>query len=203
MTEKRPDVTLVGIGALGSFMAMALCKDGWEVLAADPDVVEEHNVRNQVYSIDDVGKHKVAALEQYCAGNLQMYEGYANLRATGSTSVVICTPDDMQTRRLIWNQAKGSDRLLYYMEARGGGEVLYIYAVNPRDEKAVKAYERTFDGEIQKTALCGIGPFCGMMVAGYMVAALRDLRTQSGEMPSWQIMGNVLATDMFKSSLAC
>lgn len=71
--ERRPDwfrgtrlVTVVGAGALGSQIVLQLSKMGAGRIAVfDPDIIEAHNASNQlVYSLDDVGEHKVKALKR-------------------------------------------------------------------------------------------------------------------------------------------
>lgn len=66
---KRGDVVAVlGVGALGSKMAMEFaCLGVKEMIVADFDVVEEHNLGNQFYFPADIGKQKAEAIAELIA----------------------------------------------------------------------------------------------------------------------------------------
>ena len=54
---KNKEVHIIGVGAVGSFIALTLAKLGLQKLTIwDFDTVEETNVANQVYTQKDVGK---------------------------------------------------------------------------------------------------------------------------------------------------
>jgi len=58
-------VTVVGCGALGSQAATALARLGvGSITLVDPDILEEHNLENQLYDASDIGKAKVKALRE-------------------------------------------------------------------------------------------------------------------------------------------
>jgi molybdopterin/thiamine biosynthesis adenylyltransferase len=60
---KNSRVTVLGVGGLGSYVALALAAAGvGDLLLVDDDVVEAHNLNRQVlYTVDDIGASKVAA----------------------------------------------------------------------------------------------------------------------------------------------
>lgn len=62
----RDRVIVVGAGAIGSHLVAALVKLGCLNLTVyDPDVVEAHNLGNQIYGPAHVGMTKIAALANY------------------------------------------------------------------------------------------------------------------------------------------
>lgn len=84
----RVHASVIGCGALGSQVACSLARLGvGRVTLIDPDVLEEHNLENQVYDAGDIGKLKVSALKQRIAaidptidvrtwrGHIQDYRG--------------------------------------------------------------------------------------------------------------------------------
>lgn len=59
-------VTVVGCGATGSWLVLQLAKLGISnITVYDFDVVEEHNIPNQLFGLYNVGHYKVLALQDY------------------------------------------------------------------------------------------------------------------------------------------
>lgn len=57
-------LNIIGVGATGSFIALTAARMGFHKFRIwDADVVEDHNLPNQVYDIEHVGQRKVDALE--------------------------------------------------------------------------------------------------------------------------------------------
>jgi molybdopterin-synthase adenylyltransferase len=60
----KVSITVAGVGALGSNLVDSLCRQGATKLRAiDMDRVEAHNVNNQIYGEDDIGRLKADALK--------------------------------------------------------------------------------------------------------------------------------------------
>jgi len=58
-------VLIGGCGAIGSSSAIKLARMGVKIFyLVDPDVLEPHNIYNQEYTLGDIGKPKVKALEE-------------------------------------------------------------------------------------------------------------------------------------------
>ncbi len=56
---------LYNCGATGSITAVKLARLGiGKIIAVDPDILEEHNLENQVYTEKDIGRPKVLALKR-------------------------------------------------------------------------------------------------------------------------------------------
>lgn len=61
----KKHITICGAGAIGSNLADSLARQGFKSFRIiDFDRVDAHNINNQLYTLDDVGKLKVAALEE-------------------------------------------------------------------------------------------------------------------------------------------
>jgi molybdopterin/thiamine biosynthesis adenylyltransferase len=55
-------IGIIGTGAIGSFVAMALSKMGFKnIVTWDHDKIEEHNIANQMFPVDSVGMRKSLA----------------------------------------------------------------------------------------------------------------------------------------------
>ena len=60
------EIHVIGVGAVGSYIALTLAKLGIKKLYIwDFDTVEEHNITNQVYNYNDLGKPKTLALKSH------------------------------------------------------------------------------------------------------------------------------------------
>ena len=139
-------VTIIGAGAVGSFVALALAKMGAQLIAVyDDDRIEDHNLPNQFYRVRDLGMLKVVALQDI----VREYTGtiiealpvkYEKQELEG---VVIVAADNMEARRKIWEQVRYQTKVPLYIDTRMGAEVAIVHAVKPLDVDDVRAYEAT------------------------------------------------------------
>jgi molybdopterin/thiamine biosynthesis adenylyltransferase len=139
-------VTLIGAGGIGSFAALVLAKMGInEMTIFDPDVVEPHNIPNQLFRKSDVDKPKVSALKEIISlfadtsviARQEMFSAPDGLKG-----IVISGVDSMKSRYDIWKALIGPKRRAsLYIDARLGGEVVQIFAVRPNFPSERKIYE--------------------------------------------------------------
>ena len=65
-SKTRKQIHIVGCGAIGSHVAEQLTRMGCSNIHLwDFDTVSPHNITNQIYNVNDVGKPKVEALEEH------------------------------------------------------------------------------------------------------------------------------------------
>ena len=147
------DLDLVGAGALGGAILLALVKMGFGVLnritLTDFDVCEMHNLSNQWFRRSHVllGQSKVEALAEMVA-----WIGERNLvpvkaRFTGAESrtvgpVVILAVDSLEERARVWERLRRRDDARFLVDARMGAEVLEIHALDLRQDDG-EAYARS------------------------------------------------------------
>ena len=153
------DVYLIGVGGLGSPIAMALAKMGCQKLTFfDHDNVEPHNLPNQLYRMADIDTPKVEALARILREYVDAQITPVNELVTQRTfnGVVISAVDSMAARRTIWqNCVRYKAGVKLYVDARLGGEVGRVLTVSPTNPIAVKAYEGTlFSDEEGSQELC-------------------------------------------------
>ncbi len=141
------DVNLVGVGGLGSPIAMALVKMGCpRITFFDDDTVEPHNLPNQLYRMADIGLPKVEALAKILREYVDAEITPINERVTKRTfgGIVISAVDSMAARRAIWeNCVRYKAGVKLYIDARMGGEVGRVLTVSPTNPMGVSAYEAT------------------------------------------------------------
>jgi tRNA A37 threonylcarbamoyladenosine dehydratase len=150
-------MVIIGCGGIGSLTILALAKMGCHNLTVyDDDIIEPHNLPNQVYRIEDTGKKKVEAiaeiLQQYTGTKIKAHPE----RVTGQKlrGLVISGIDTMTDRIRIWRESvKLNPAVPLYIDARMGGEVSRIYAVRPVDPFQIQAYESTLYSDTEADPL--------------------------------------------------
>jgi len=146
---------LVGAGALGGAILLALVKMGFGVLnritLTDFDRCAMHNLPNQWFRQIHVlaRQSKVEALLEMAAfigerdvvGVDARFDGDEN-RPLGP--VVVLAIDSLEERARIWQNLKRRDDVELLVDARMGGEVLEVYALDPRVDSP-RAFEQSLN----------------------------------------------------------
>ena len=160
-------IHVIGCGALGSWLTFFLLKMGFSnVNVYDFDEVEEHNIPNQMFREDDVGRVKVDAIES-------IYENFfdddefsrLNIRSNKVTKpiakefkgIVFSCVDNMDTRRKLYEACFKEGQAELWIEGRIGLFGSYIYTLTERNEKHFEKYEETlYADEEAEVSACGI-----------------------------------------------
>jgi len=173
-------VTLAGAGGIGSPVALALAKLGCgDLTVHDPDVVEPHNLPNQLYGPADLGRPKVEALgdilERLTGRRLRTH--VQRLPSGEHPGVVVAAVDSMAARSRIWVESvRMQPAVRLFIDARMGGEVGRILTVNASDPDDVERYESTLHGDDEADPeLCfqqAVG-YSTLVIAGLVAAVVR------------------------------
>jgi molybdopterin/thiamine biosynthesis adenylyltransferase len=140
-------ITVIGCGGIGSPTILALAKMGCgDITAYDPDRVEQHNLPNQLFRLEDLGRPKTDAL----ADTISSFTG-TKIKAmpeevTGQKlkGLVVSAVDSMTARKAIWqNCLRFNPDTSLYIDGRMSGEVCRIFSINPLDPDHVRFYEQT------------------------------------------------------------
>lgn len=104
----RERIHIIGCGAVGATVAENLVRFGIsKITLYDFDTVDDHNVANQIYTEEDIGKPKIEALADYLMkinselkkpGTVKLVPGYFDQRLSG---YVVLAVDDIDLRRKI------------------------------------------------------------------------------------------------------
>ncbi len=155
----KTPVHVVGIGAIGSYVAETLCKMGVSDLTVyDFDTVEAHNLPNQLFYLADCGKKKAEALRWrlHRATGVEVKAVCESVDGSKPFSgVVFLCVDTMGCRRTIWEKAiryQLACRLM--VEIRMAAEGGLVYTVNPCNPHDVEGWEKTLytDEEAEESA---------------------------------------------------
>jgi len=110
----------------------------------DDDIIDEVNISNQFYRMEDVGEYKVDALRGLISAfeNIMIVNHPEKSNGTENLEgIVIVALDSMLPRKRIWDNIKNKEDVKLFIDPRMGGRVARIYAVNPKD--GIEEYEKT------------------------------------------------------------
>jgi hypothetical protein len=153
-------VTVIGAGATGSWLALALAKLGIDNITVwDFDKIEEHNIPNQSYGLPNIGFPKVTALqgdiERDTGTTIKVHDkAFTDQRLSG---IVFLMVDSMKARKEIFdNSIKMKSAVKLLVEPRMGLNEGRIYNVNPTDLNHIKRYEDCwYSDEDAEVSACG------------------------------------------------
>lgn len=193
-------ITIIGAGAIGSWVALGLAKSGFRKLAVfDHDTVDIVNMSSQFYGISDVGKLKVEALAdriEEMTGEMitGIPEKWTGMKMKG---VVVMAVDSMEVRKQIFEAHKLNMATLWLIDARMGAEVGLLYAINPSDSKNIGDYEKSLytDAEaVQERCTAKSTTYCAINLSGWVVKAVCNVLNM-GKVP-WNMSLSLKENDM-------
>lgn len=191
--DKLPSVCIIGYGGIGSTLSIFLSKMGAKRFTIyDHDDVQLHNIANQMFPKDSVGKLKVevarAEIRRYSPRrdidlSIEVFpEMFTEDSSIHGSDIVISALDSIAVRRVVWKALKWEMPKLY-IDARMGGETAKVYAVDPLDGNQVRFYEASLEQE-EFTIPCtaqSISYNVGMIAA--MVCSIVKRHTNGDKIP--------------------
>lgn len=132
-------VTIVGVGAIGRKVALQLAALGvMQIQLVDFDSVESHNITNQGYREQDIGKPKVestlaAIAEVDRSIHVEVIEDRFRIRHRAHAAVFCCV-DSISSRTAIWNHLQR--RTDFWADGRMMGEVMRILTASDDDSRS-------------------------------------------------------------------
>lgn len=161
-------IHIIGVGATGSFVAMELARMGCPVLNIyDFDDVEIHNIPNQYYDTEDLGKLKAEAL----ADKLKLIN--PNITVNVNTSAVLPVHDDehkgidemagyvfllvdsMKVRKELWKAIKENKNIVHCWESRLGSDQARVYSLDMSVKDFAKYEADFYDDDNAEVSACG------------------------------------------------
>lgn len=156
------NIDVIGAGATGSEIVLQLAKLGLtKIRVFDHDTVEAHNIANQLYGVEDIGKLKTEALKeiiQRVTGaeiNIVSDKAFPTTRLDG---IVFLLTDDMESREAVFKGALNMrPNIKRVFETRIGLFDSRIYHFNPCDLNHSKKWLATLcsSDEVVEESGCG------------------------------------------------
>lgn len=198
-------ITVIGAGAIGSFVALALVKMGFENLTVfDFDDVSIENMNCQWYRFDDIGKPKVSALREliyaFTRSNItSRHEKFigAEQQVAVLGEIVITAVDSMEVRKTIWAYCKDNGKVFWYIDPRMAAEYALSFVIDPNDTTDIKAYEKTLytdENAVSERCTAKATMYTATMIAGYVAKHVKDVVTGNkyARVTHWDIATNNL-----------
>lgn len=192
---KHP-IHIIGVGATGSFVAMQLARMGCPVINIyDFDDVEIHNIPNQYYDVEDIGKLKVEALADklklinpdivvnVCTKPVAQVHDDEHAGIDEMKGYVFMLVDSMKVRKELWSAIKENKDIINVWESRLGSDQARVYSLD-MSVKDFSKYEQDFYGDDEaEVSACGTSitvlPIV-LQTASLMIVQFIDLVMEKG-----------------------
>lgn len=189
------DVTLVGVGGIGSWTALNLARIGHSLMLIDPDFVDITNVTGgQMFRSSDIGVSKVDAVlsicrQMGCEGDIdRIRKEYDS--SMGSAEIMITGLDNMAARKECYEGWKANVLLIgkdpmrtnfLFIDGRLTMEMMELLTIKGDDEKAMQNYEKDYlfsdEESIQLDCTTKQSTFAAMGIASSITAILCNFLT--------------------------
>jgi len=159
-------VNIIGCGALGSWVAVQLAKLGVaNMVLWDDDIVEEHNLPNQMFHLSHLGKNKAVALAELIESMTGIKVRTKPIRCTDKdvlNGVVFSCVDSMRARTELFRAFTMSPRALLWIEGRMGLREGLVYTVDAGNTFHYGKYRSTlYTDESSELSACGLSQAVG------------------------------------------
>lgn len=159
--ELGKQINVIGVGASGSWLTIALAKMGIEnIRVYDFDTIGEHNIPNQAFNLENIDDYKVRALESIVERQSGISIDWNVKEVTSKDKmggVVFLLTDTMSSRKEIYeNVIKHNPYIDLLIETRMDLRCCRIYSVCPTSIEHMKVYEQSFyDDTEAEVSACG------------------------------------------------
>lgn len=176
-------VTVIGAGAIGSWVVLCLAKMGFLNIAVfDHDEVDIVNMSSQFFGLKDIGTPKVLALrdrvkEMTGTTITAIGERYVDMKLKG---VVVMAVDSMEVREKIFKANQLNLGCKWIVDARMGSETALIFTFNPNSETDIEFYQNSLYSDkdaIQERCTAKSTTYCAVVQSGLVVKTIRDVLT--------------------------
>jgi hypothetical protein len=176
-------IVVIGAGAIGSATAVTLAKMGCsDITVWDDDLLEEHNIPNQLCKPSMLGRPKVMALKELALELTEVTIKGESRRYRGQKlrGLAIVAVDSMDARQVIWKRVRLDPDVPLLVDARMGAEFARLYAVHPCDPEEIDFYESNLYSSSQAERLpCSARSiiYCPTVVAGFVALLVKQHAT--------------------------
>lgn len=187
---KPQDISILGVGGIGSWTALLLSRMGHNIFIYDDDRIEASNLGGQLYKIQDVGRAKTESIAQTVteySGDVTIIDMGRYEKGSGLSNITILAFDNMKYRKEAaeeWfenqidkkrNNTSVEGEVNILIDGRMEAETAIIYAVD-RPSRYNKWMEEWFPDERVPDAPCSFRATShnGAMIASMITSILNN-----------------------------
>ena len=140
---KNKEIHIIGVGAVGSFIALFLAKLGISSIHIwDFDTVEEHNITNQLYNFKDLNKLKTEALKEHLLNNNPDLLVYCHGKYTNQIlrGIIFSSVDSAELRYNIASLNQFNTEIKLLIDTRIGLESGQLYTIDWTNYEKIENY---------------------------------------------------------------
>ncbi len=189
---------IIGCGATGSHAGFFLAQVGARNINFwDFDTVMPHNIPNQLFRMEDIGKPKVEAMKNIIE-DVVGFPSFAHNEKVCSQSglgpYVFLLVDTMSGRKEIWkNCIKGNRAIKAMVETRMSSQYCKIYLIDPNNPKHCQYWEDTLCDDSQaELSSCGTSMSIETVAATTAALAVRIFDHFCDNQGDWNQIPNEL-----------
>lgn len=151
-------ITLIGCGASGSAIGSIYAKMGGQLLYLyDQDSIELHNIPNQWFGTEYIGRNKAESLRDIILKmvpteiqpNVFAYPKFW-LEGDLTSGIVIMCVDSIEGRKEIFESLLKTKEIKYLIDTRMASQFYEIYTIDMENEKNMEGYRSSLDLEIEE-----------------------------------------------------
>jgi molybdopterin/thiamine biosynthesis adenylyltransferase len=153
--ENKPKVMVVGLGSIGSYVALGLQKSEYKLVLVDFDVVEKANLNVQLYGNHQIGDTKASALRNILydvfnsKNEIEIHEAKFEdcyERISKVPFIFLCV-DSIDARKKITNIIRKEFNPTVFIDCRSGGGYYELYTIINNNEDQWKEYKESLKGD--------------------------------------------------------
>ncbi len=178
-------VTVIGCGAIGSYVLPALAKMGMmDITGWDMDEVSIENMSNQFFRRSDIGQNKATAMydiiEDFTGTKMKVMPiQFTAAHAAGLKGIVVLAVDSMAARRMIFDAIKEQGFNVEYMiDPRMSAEFYAQYTINPFSDTDRATYESTMytdDNAVAERCTAKSTVYTAQLAGGLIVKTIKNI----------------------------
>lgn len=196
------NVTIIGAGATGSWIALLLVKLGMSnINIYDFDDVAVENMNAQFYKNSDIGQTKTNSIKNnikdFTGVEISVFDQKFEV-FNDKPKIVISAVDNMASRKEIWDICLKS-KVPFFIDPRMAIETCLIYAMKPTLKKDIESYEKTLytDADaVPERCTAKSTVYTANLIAGQVCKIVKDYLTGN---PYTRILNWDISTNSMQS----
>lgn len=142
--NKLTDITIIGLGGIGSFVSQYLTIMGFKnITGYDNDIMKDHNLSSTAYPTSYIGKNKAIACQDFVNKFGEDWQSFKAIdkkwtsRDSLSLYNIVCT-DDMESRKSCYKAFLKDNTAKVLIDARMGATTIELVTVTKNHDDYMK-----------------------------------------------------------------